>query len=50
MALMSWAEAYPAAGLLGQFAQLEPLSTLTSWPHPWPTASLANRIYSRIGA
>jgi hypothetical protein len=44
-ALLSEAEAYAAAELLGQFAQLDPLGALNQL-----AASLASRLYSRLGA
>ncbi|RSM46038.1 hypothetical protein DMA12_12180 [Amycolatopsis balhimycina DSM 5908] len=44
-ALLSEAEAYAAAELLGQFAQLDPLGALNRL-----AASLASRLYSRLGA
>ncbi|QRP42884.1 hypothetical protein [Amycolatopsis sp. FDAARGOS 1241] len=43
--VLSEAEAYTAAELLGQFAQLEPLGELNQL-----AASLASRIYRRLGA
>ncbi len=45
VALLSEAEAYAAAELLGQFALLDPLGALNR-----SAASLASRIYSRLGA
>ncbi|MEU7786194.1 MULTISPECIES: hypothetical protein [unclassified Amycolatopsis] len=45
VALVSEAEAYAAAELLGQFAQLDPHATMNQL-----AASLASRIYSRLGA
>jgi hypothetical protein len=45
VALLSEAEAYAAAELLGQFAQLEPLGAVNRL-----AASLASRLYSRLGA
>ncbi|MEV7045655.1 hypothetical protein [Amycolatopsis sp. NPDC051061] len=42
---MSEAEAYAAAELLGHFAQLNPLAAVSQL-----AASLASRIYSRLGA
>jgi hypothetical protein len=45
VALMSEAEAYAAAELLGQFAQQNPLGELNRL-----AASLASRLYSRLGA
>ncbi|WP_410671453.1 hypothetical protein [Amycolatopsis sp. cmx-4-68] len=44
-AVLSEAEAYAAAELLGQFAQLDPPAALNQL-----AASLASRIYSRLGA
>ena len=44
-AVLSEAEAYAAAELLGQFAQLDPPAALNQL-----AASLAGRIYSRLGA
>jgi hypothetical protein len=44
-AVLSEAEAYAAAELLGQFAQLDPPATLNQL-----AASLASRLYSRLGA
>jgi hypothetical protein len=44
-AVLSEAEAYAAAELLGQFAQLDPLGAMNRL-----AASLAGRIYSRLGA
>ncbi|ANN22043.1 hypothetical protein SD37_26170 [Amycolatopsis orientalis] len=44
-ALLSEAEAYAAAELLGRFAQLEPHGALNQL-----AASLASRLYSRLGA
>ncbi|WP_410615879.1 hypothetical protein [Amycolatopsis sp. lyj-109] len=44
-AVVSEAEAYAAAELLGQFAQLDPHSPLNQL-----AASLASRIYRRLGA
>ncbi|MEV6621542.1 hypothetical protein AB0M83_09020 [Amycolatopsis sp. NPDC051106] len=43
--MLSEAEAYAAAELLGQFAQLDPPAALNQL-----AASLAGRIYSRLGA
>ena len=45
VAVVSEAEAYAAAELLGQFAQLDPHATLNQL-----AGSLASRIYSRLGA
>jgi hypothetical protein len=45
VALLSEAEVYAAAELLGQFALLDPLGPLNQL-----AASLAGRIYSRLGA
>ncbi|MGW4396649.1 hypothetical protein ACWEHA_15275 [Amycolatopsis nivea] len=45
VALLSEAEAYAAAELLGQFAQLDPAGALNQL-----AASLASRIYHRLGA
>lgn len=45
VAVVSEAEAYAAAELLGQFAQLDPHSRVNQL-----AASLASRIYSRLGA
>ena len=45
VAVLSEAEAYAAAELLGQFAQLDPHATLNQL-----AASLASRLYSRLGA
>ncbi|MFJ7212323.1 hypothetical protein [Amycolatopsis sp. NPDC098790] len=45
VALLSEAEAYAAAELLGQFAQLNPLGALNQL-----AASLASRLYSHLGA
>ncbi|MET8852283.1 hypothetical protein [Amycolatopsis sp. NPDC004625] len=45
VALLSEAEAYAAAELLGQFAQLDPHATLNQL-----AASLASRLYSCLGA
>jgi hypothetical protein len=45
VALLSEAEAYAAADLLGQFAQRDPLGALNQL-----AASLASRLYSRLGA
>jgi hypothetical protein len=45
VALLSEAEAYAAAELLGQFALSEPLGALNRL-----AASLASRLYSRLGA
>ncbi|OXM72304.1 MULTISPECIES: hypothetical protein [Amycolatopsis] len=45
VALLSEAEAYAAAELLGQFAQLDPPAPLNRL-----AASLASRLYSRLGA
>ncbi|MDT7797537.1 MAG: hypothetical protein QOI78_970, partial [Actinomycetota bacterium] len=44
-AVLSEAEAYAAAELLGQFAQLDPLTAVNQL-----AASLAGRIYRRLGA
>jgi hypothetical protein len=44
-AVLSEAEAYAAAELLGQFAQLDPAAPLNQL-----AASLASRLYSRLGA
>ncbi|MEU4518958.1 hypothetical protein AB0F52_09590 [Amycolatopsis sp. NPDC024027] len=44
-AVLSPEEAYAAAELLGQFAQLDPLAALNQL-----AASLASRLYSRLGA
>jgi hypothetical protein len=44
-ALLSEAEAYAAAELLGQFALHDPLGALNQL-----AASLASRLYSRLGA
>jgi hypothetical protein len=44
-AVLSEAEAYAAAELLGQFAQLDPPAPLNQL-----AASLASRLYSRLGA
>jgi hypothetical protein len=45
VALLSGAEAYAVAELLGQYAQLEPTDKLHQL-----AASMASRIYSRLGA
>jgi hypothetical protein len=45
VAVLSEAEAYAAAELLGQFALLDPQGALNR-----SAASLASRIYSRLGA
>ncbi|GLY67907.1 hypothetical protein [Amycolatopsis taiwanensis] len=45
VALLSEAEAYAAAELLGQFAQLDPPAALNQL-----AASLASRLYTRLGA
>ncbi|WP_410643580.1 hypothetical protein [Amycolatopsis sp. lyj-346] len=45
VAVLSAEEAYAAAELLGQFAQLDPLATVNQL-----VASLASRLYSRLGA
>ncbi|MEW2508325.1 hypothetical protein AB0878_48475 [Amycolatopsis sp. NPDC047767] len=45
VAMLSEAEAYAAAELLGQFAQLDPPGELNQL-----AASLASRLYSRLGA
>lgn len=45
VAVLSEAEAFAAAELLGQFAQLEPTAALNQL-----AASLASRLYSRLGA
>ncbi|HEY3483131.1 MAG TPA: hypothetical protein VGL02_30015 [Streptomyces sp.] len=45
VAVVSEAEAYAAAELLGQFAQLDPHAKINQL-----AASLASRIYSRLGA
>ncbi|MEW2505880.1 MULTISPECIES: hypothetical protein [unclassified Amycolatopsis] len=45
VAVLSEAEAYAAAELLGQFAQLDPSGELNRL-----AASLASRLYSRLGA
>lgn len=45
VAVVSEAEAYAAAELLGQFAQLDPHAALNQL-----AASLASRLYSRLGA
>jgi len=45
VAVLSAEEAFAAAELLGQFAQLDPLATLNQL-----AASLASRLYSRLGA
>ncbi|WP_329049077.1 hypothetical protein OG738_40675 [Amycolatopsis sp. NBC_01488] len=45
VALVSEAEAYAAAELLGQFAQLDPHAAVNQL-----AASLASRLYSRLGA
>lgn len=44
VALLSEAEAYTVAELLGQFAMLDPLGALNKL-----TASLAGRLYNRLG-
>ncbi|MDX3192529.1 hypothetical protein PV458_29305 [Streptomyces sp. MN03-5084-2B] len=44
-AVLSEAEAYAAAELLGQFAQLDPHAPLNRL-----AATLASRLYSRLGA
>jgi hypothetical protein len=45
VAVLSQEEAYAAAELLGQFAQLDPPAALNRL-----AASLASRLYSRLGA
>ncbi|MEV7044586.1 hypothetical protein [Amycolatopsis sp. NPDC051061] len=45
VALLSEAEAYAAAELLGQYAQRDPTAALNQL-----AASLASRLYSRLGA
>ncbi|MEV5716424.1 hypothetical protein AB0L41_21230 [Amycolatopsis mediterranei] len=45
VAVLSEAEAYAAAELLGQFAQLDPHAALNQL-----AGSLASRLYSRLGA
>ncbi|MEU4673380.1 hypothetical protein AB0F91_36855, partial [Amycolatopsis sp. NPDC023774] len=45
VAVLSEAEAYAAAELLGQFAQLDPSGAVNQL-----AASLASRLYSRLGA
>jgi len=45
VAVVSEAEAYAAAELLGQFAQLDPHAPLNRL-----AATLASRLYSRLGA
>ncbi|MBE1495864.1 hypothetical protein H4696_002964 [Amycolatopsis lexingtonensis] len=45
VALVSEAEAYAAAELLGQFAMLDPQAALNRL-----AATLASRLYSRLGA
>lgn len=44
-AVLSVAEAYAAAELLGQYAQLEPTGRMNQL-----AATLASRLYSRLGA
>ncbi|WP_284745972.1 hypothetical protein [Amycolatopsis sp. RTGN1] len=39
--MLSEVEAYAAAELLGQFAQLDPLGALNRLAAPWPVASTA---------